>query len=82
MAVWTFVARQAAIVTRLCTPKSAAANLVRRRGLSTGGDHLSPRKSNLSVYPSDWFENIVPLVQGGGPNKGNVAAASGGGPKR
>ncbi|KAL6588140.1 hypothetical protein OROMI_001118 [Orobanche minor] len=52
MAMWTLLARQAANVTRLCAPKLAGrtANLVQRRGLSTGGgDHHGPRLKNEDV---------------------------------
>ncbi|GMY31670.1 hypothetical protein FCV25MIE_26912, partial [Fagus crenata] len=61
MAAWTAVARQAANLARLSSPKSAstvqAASLIHRRGLAGGGDHHA--KVNFwedPMSPSKWKE--------------------------
>ncbi|XP_057465990.1 uncharacterized protein LOC130755584 [Actinidia eriantha] len=70
MAAWTAAARQAAILARLSSPKSAAstsqaANLIQRRGLASGGDHHGPPKVNFwedPLSPSKWKEEHFVIV--------------------
>ncbi|KAL6588149.1 hypothetical protein OROMI_001127 [Orobanche minor] len=76
MAMWTHLARQAANVTRLCAPKSAdrTANLVQRRGLSTGGgDHHGPRLKNEDIMkPRKWIEILGERSEKAGVFQQNV----------
>ncbi|KAI3971972.1 hypothetical protein MKX01_030173 [Papaver californicum] len=61
------VARQAASLCRVSTPKSAAeaTKLIQRRGLSGGGDHHGPAKVNCwsdPMSPSRWKEEHFVIV--------------------
>ncbi|XP_021833134.1 uncharacterized protein LOC110772955 isoform X1 [Prunus avium] len=69
MAAWTAVARQAANMARLSSPKSScsaqAASLVHRRGLAVGGDHHGPPKVNFwedPMRPSKWKQEHFVIV--------------------
>ncbi|XP_010278368.1 PREDICTED: uncharacterized protein LOC104612598 [Nelumbo nucifera] len=67
MAAWTAAARQAASLTRLSTPTSAAqaSKLIQRRGLAGGGDHHGPPKVNFwqdPMNPSKWKEEHFVIV--------------------